>query len=278
MKAVKATPFPPGRQARPLVIALHCSGGNGRQWRKLAERLEPGAAFAAPDLHGAPGGPQWQGQGAFSLAREAEPVLALIDAHEGPVHLVGHSYGGGLALHVAAMRPDRIASLSLYEPSAFHLLKLFGWEGRAALLEIEQVANTIRQGLVNGAYRQAAATFVDYWNGTGAFDSLRPEQQDDLGAYVWKAALDFHALIEEPTPLSAYCGFGFPVLLARGQFAPSPTRLLAEKLADRIVRARLEIVQGAGHMGPLTHGDQVADLFANASGLMRLEAPVSRAA
>lgn len=275
---MKATPFLVGGQLRPLFVALHCSGGNGRQWRKLAERLGPGVAPATPDLLGVPGAPRWQGEGPFTLAREAELVLALIDAHEGPVHLVGHSYGGGLALHVAAMRPGRIESLSLYEPSAFHLLRLFGWEGRAALLEIERVASGIRQGLVTGAYRQAATAFVDYWNGKGAFDALRPEQQDDLAAYVWKAALDFHALIEEQTPLSAYCGFQFPVLLARGEFAPMPTRLLAHKLAERIPRGRLEVVHGAGHMGPLTHGAVVAEMFVRASGLGGYRGVGSRAA
>src|SRR6266536_155294 len=36
-----------------------------------------------------------------------------------PVHLIGHSYGGGVALRVAVERSNRIASLTLYEPAAF---------------------------------------------------------------------------------------------------------------------------------------------------------------
>src|SRR6266536_1481912 len=36
-----------------------------------------------------------------------------------PVHLIGHSYGGGVALRVAVERSNRIASLTLYEPTAF---------------------------------------------------------------------------------------------------------------------------------------------------------------
>ncbi|MER9864646.1 alpha/beta fold hydrolase [Mesorhizobium sp. M0185] len=102
----------------PLVIALHCSGGNGRQWRNLAERLDDSYRFIAPDLIGAPGGGTWTIAGAFHLADEAAGVLEMIDHRDG-VHLVGHSYGGGLALHTAAMRQDRLAGLSLYEPLPF---------------------------------------------------------------------------------------------------------------------------------------------------------------
>jgi len=45
------------------------------------------------------------------------------------VHLVGHCYGGVLALHVALARLDRIASMALYKPSAFQLLKQMGAPG-----------------------------------------------------------------------------------------------------------------------------------------------------
>lgn len=275
---MKFRAFPGVRQERPLVMALHCSGGSGRQWRKLAERMGDDVIFAAPDLCGASGSGRWRGDAPFRLSHEAEPIVARIDSHQGPVHLVGHSYGGGLALHVAALRPERITSLGLYEPSAFHLLKTLGRSGQAALREIERVANAIRQGLLTGAYRQAAITFADYWNGTGAFAALRCEQQDQLTAYVWKAALDFHALIGERTPLAAYCRFAFPVLLVRGEFAPRPTRLLTEELARRIQGSRVEVVPGAGHMGPLTHGDHVADLLCRAAGLDDRRTGISRAA
>jgi pimeloyl-ACP methyl ester carboxylesterase len=49
----------------------------------------------------------WSGEHAFTLADEAKRAIALIDGSEGKVHLVGHSYGGGVALHAALARPAR---------------------------------------------------------------------------------------------------------------------------------------------------------------------------
>ena len=111
----------PTASAHPLVVALHCSGGSSRQWRALAERLEGRATFFAPDLYGTAETGHWHGGHAFRLADEAAPLSATIGGWDGPVHLIGHSYGGALALHLASMRPARIASLILYEPTAFHL-------------------------------------------------------------------------------------------------------------------------------------------------------------
>lgn len=260
------------------VIALHCSGSGGRQWRRLAERLAPDHRLVAPDLIGSDEGGAWEGHGSFSLADEAAGIIALIDRMEGPVHLVGHSYGGGLALHIAARRPERLASLSLYEPSAFHLLKSTGGAGRAALQEIEGVAGAIHKGLADGSYRAAAERFVDYWNGTGAFDAMRPDLQARLVGYLPKASLDFRALIHEPSPISRYLGFRFPVLLLRGEHAPSPTRLVAEELAARLPVTALEVVAGAGHMGPVTHEAQVAERIARHVAQVGAQSATSRAA
>jgi len=76
-----------------------------------------------------------------------------------------------------------------------------------------------------------------------------------------KAPLDFRALIEEPTPASAYRALDFPVLILRGEHAPPPTRVIAESLSRLLPASRLLTVEGAGHMGPLTHPPEVAALI-----------------
>ena len=98
------------------------------------------------------------------------------------MHLVGHSYGGGVALRAAVERPNRIASLTLYEPSAFHLLKAMGARGAAAFAEILAITTKTAEGVITGDYSGAAFSFVDYWCGRGAWVALRPSVQAALNA------------------------------------------------------------------------------------------------
>jgi pimeloyl-ACP methyl ester carboxylesterase len=245
------------RPASPArVIALHCSGAGAGQWRGLREMLGPGYDLVAPEHYGCDSAGPWTGEHAFTLADEAARTIALIDDADGTVHLVGHSYGGAVALHAALARPDRIASLTLYEPSAFHLLKRFAGSD-AALAEITALARKTGEGVISGDYRGAAARFVDYWGGPGTWDAMRPSPQAALTRWVPKAPLDFTALIEEPTPAGAYAALHVPVLVLRGEHAPAPTRLIAERLPTLLPAAHLAVVAGAGHMGPLTHAAEV---------------------
>jgi pimeloyl-ACP methyl ester carboxylesterase len=246
-----------GSIERERVIALHCSGADARQWRRLGEMLDPKFELIAPEHYGCPSIGPWTGEHAFTLADEAARTIALIDAADRKVHLVAHSYGGGVALHVALARPDRIASLAIYEPSAFYLLRQLGDKGAAALAEIAAIAAETSKGVVSGDYRGAAAAFVDYWSGAGVWNVLEPALQQALVRWTPKAPLDFTALMEEPTPASAYARLRFPILIMRGEHAPAPTRLIAETLASLVRDARLAVIKGAGHMGPLTHAAEV---------------------
>jgi pimeloyl-ACP methyl ester carboxylesterase len=240
---------------RELVIALHCSGGSPSQWRQFREALGD-HELITPEHYGTNSLEAWPGDHAFSLADEAARVIEIIDRTSTPVHLVGHSYGGGVALRVAVERPNRIASMALYEPTAFHVLKQLGEDGAAGLREIVAVARHIGAGVLTGDYRASAEVFVDYWGGSGAWAALRPTLQQYLMRWVWKGPLDFHALIDEQTPLEAYRKFSFPVLVVRGEHAKAPVRLIAQALS-LIPTVRLSIVPGAGHMGPLTHAAEV---------------------
>jgi pimeloyl-ACP methyl ester carboxylesterase len=206
------------------VIGLHCSGAGAGQWRQLGETLRPTYRLFAPEHYGCERTGPWTGSHAFTLADEAARTIDLIDRSVSKVHLVGHSYGGGVALHVALARPARIVSLALYEPSAFHLLKLIGDRGAVAFAEIADITSVTAQGVITGDYAGAAAAFVDYWGGVGAWAALRPTVQAALIRWAPKAPLDFRALIEETTPLAAYSDLRMPILVMRGEHAPRPTR------------------------------------------------------
>jgi pimeloyl-ACP methyl ester carboxylesterase len=162
------------------AIALHCSGAGASQWDLLAETLGGKYRLLTPEHYGSVSRGPWPGQHAFTLADEAARTIALIDHSERKVHLVGHSYGGGVALHAALARPDRIASLALYEPSAFHLLPQLGASGVEARAEISGIATLVGDAVVRGDYRGGVAAFVDYWSGVGAWNAMRPAAQDTL--------------------------------------------------------------------------------------------------
>jgi pimeloyl-ACP methyl ester carboxylesterase len=239
------------------VIALHCSGAGAAQWRRLGDVLDSRYELVAPEHYGCDSVGPWSGEHAFTLADEAARTIGIIDRSDCKVHLVGHSYGGGVALRAAVERPNRIASLTLYEPSAFHLLKAMGASGAVALTEIRAIASQVANGVITGDYRGGVSSFVDYWGGPGAWAALRPSVQAALTRWTPKAPLDFRALIDEPTPASAYADLRFPALIMQGEHAPAPTRLIAETLPTLMPTAHLVVVAGAGHMGPLTHASEV---------------------
>jgi pimeloyl-ACP methyl ester carboxylesterase len=166
-----------------------------------------------------------------------------------------------VALHVAHKRPDCIASLALYEPSAFHLLKQVE-HGADPLADILAITHEAGIHVTAGDYRAAAAAFMDYWARKGAWEALPPEVQRSLTRWALKAPLDFRALLEEPTPLAAYAGLRMPALVMRGEHAPKPTFTIAVTLSAVMADACLAVVEGAGHMGPMTHAAVVSDLIA----------------
>ena len=95
----------------------------------------------------------------------------------------------------------------------------------------------------------------------GAWAALRPSVQAALIRWMPKAPLDFHALMQEPTSITAYAELHMPILVLRGEHAPRPTRFIAETLPRLLPAARLTVIDGAGHMGSLTHADAVSSIW-----------------
>ena len=244
-------------QRSEKIIALHCSGWNAKQWGSLRDVLAGNFELLTPEHYGCESRGNWRGEHAFTLADEAAQSIELIDQSDDRVHLVGHSYGGALALHIALARPHKVASLVLYEPCAYHLLRQIGQAGDVGIAEIMELSGFVCARVAVGDFKDAMSSFLDYWNGPDAWAALRPDLRELMLRWAPKAPLEFHALMEEPVLLSAYAELNMPVLLMRGEYTPAPTDAIATALSVTLPNCRLVNVSGAGHMGHVTHASDV---------------------
>jgi len=236
------------------VVLLHSSGSSATQWRSLAERLGERYKVIAPNLYNYGGTSQWPGRRPFHLECEAEIVLALLKRVNKRAHLVGHSYGGAVALHVAGLRRDLLQSLTLIEPVAFHLLRE---TDALALAEITEIGESVMRAITRGEYVAGFERFVDYWSGPQTSSWIPADSLDAMAARLPKIALEFHAALNEPTRLEDFRSMTVPALLLCGTKSPRPTRRICELLERMLPNAALTTIDDAGHMAPMTHRDQV---------------------
>lgn len=238
------------------VLLLHSSQSNSGQWRALINLLQHDFDVLAIDLLGYGNAPAatLDSPESFRFADELPRILAAVRQAQWqqPVHLVGHSYGGALALKIALEQPVAVASLAVFEPVAFHILDAQD-SGRQ---QVEQIAGQMDQ--LDAA--QATARFVDYWNDEGFFARLPARVQQVMISQTSKVILDFAALMGEPHKATDYAQLALPVLLLQGKY----TQLSAQQVAARLLQVLPQVTTttiDCGHMGPLTHSELVNPLL-----------------
>ena len=245
--------IPPTDAGTPLVIGLHSSASSPRQWNGLAQTLGNAYRFAAPPLIGYGDAPDWQYQRPLSLDDEAQRIEPLIEAEREGVHLVGHSFGGAVALRLALRNPERVRSLSLYEPVLFSILN----DEAVDRPEVNAVRIAIRRSLYSGRKAFAAKVFVEYWSGPGAWDALDVRRQEAIIERMRKVDAEFDAVNCNQITLDEFRAIGAPVLLLQGENTRRPARRIADLLGTVLPDAARKLVRGAGHMGPITHAAEV---------------------
>jgi pimeloyl-ACP methyl ester carboxylesterase len=242
----------PGRKpgsTKPCIIALHCSLGSGRQWSKLVQQLGPGHDVIAPDIAG-----YGDNRGGLELpVTLTEEIAALggIDQAAGPIHLIGHSYGGAIAFKMATVSPfaDRVRSLTLIEPVLPTLLD----EGDADREQFARLAREVSADLWSRQPARAIDRFLTFWSGSAPPEELPPDAKLRLVERVEKVAFDFTAAFDELTVAAAAACIRVPTLLIAGGLSPPLTQRIVARLAAIMPEAETRHVVTAGHMLPITH-------------------------
>lgn len=235
----------------PTVLCLHSSTGSHGQWRGLMAQLAGQAAVLAPDFHGHGRSPAWPADADTSLQLDALATLRLLPPDRG-VHLVAHSYGAAVALQIALSQPARVHSLTLYEPVAFGVLHAMAPESDA-LAEIADIASRVARMAAQGRHEAAADAFVCYWGGPHAWRGMSEAQRESVASRIGTVPLHFEALFGAQWGPAHLRALRMPVLLMNGSRTRQSARHVAELLGSALPGAKRLEVEGAAHLGPMTH-------------------------
>lgn len=234
----------------PIVLG-HSSTGSSGQWRELISRLSKRYRLLAPDHLGYgrtgshPGKPPL-----FEL--EVSIIEALVDLAGAPAHLIGHSYGGSLVSRAALRMPDRVRSLSLIEPTLFHLLRPAGRFDEYA--EIKAVADRVVRYVDSGDPQEAARGFIDYWVSKGAYAAMDERLRNAVANGMPKLRAEWLATFDAWGATSeALATIEAPIQLIGATETTKPASAVIDVLREIWPTARHTDVEGAGHLSPITH-------------------------
>ncbi len=243
-------------QGPRAALMIHCSLADSGIWARMAQSLSGALTMTAFDLPGHGRSGDWDGRGEMSAVCTA--IAADFAQAGGPVDVIGHSFGGVVALRLAVERPDLVRSLVMIEP-VFFAAGLRSRPDACAAHLAEQ--RRLVAAMEAGDLAEAARNFIGQWGGGRPWDSFGAERQARIArqmpliAAVGPALYDDAAGLLKPDVLEAV---DIPVLLLEGSEAPEIIPAITGALAARLPCAQRGVIGGAGHMSVATHPDQLS--------------------
>jgi pimeloyl-ACP methyl ester carboxylesterase len=242
------------------VVCLHAGSGTSAQWRSLTEQLGDRYRIIACDMSSSGRSPALGPEVAYTLDAEVDFLEPVFEAAGSAFHLIGHSFGGAVALKAALRHGSRVKSLTLIEPTLFALLLADAPDSDAAREILRHTESTSRLA-EHGDFDAAGEEFVDYWDRPGAWAAMREETRAGLGANMRLIRQVWDALLRDTVRLSDIAAIDVATLLLLGANSNRPTRALGDILVGALPRLRRIDMEGVGHMAPLTHPDRVNPLI-----------------
>ena len=226
-----------------LVVLVHGSLDRSAGLLKLSRRLDGRFRVTRYDRRGY--GRSVPHDGPFTMSAQVDDLAEVIAAepdHERCV-VVGHSYGGNVALALAERAPHLVDAVVTYESPLSWLPWWGGSAGSSAMASRDDPA-------------EAAELFMRRLIGDERWERLPPSTRAARRG-EGPAMLGELADLREHAPWEAD-RITVPVLVMFGEHGQPHHRRGAETLADWLPDSRLEMVPDARHFGPNTHPDDVA--------------------
>ena len=248
----------------PTIVFVPGSCSTGAAWRPVISALGGRYRCVTTSLCGYGATVERRTIDDPSIRHETDVVEAVIRRAGGPVHLVGHSFGGLVSLAVALRGQSPgghvpLASLTIAEAPGPELLQALGEDRHY------RAFRDMTDGYFAAFHRgdtEAIAAMVDFYAGAGTFASWPPRVRAYAVDTTAVNVLDWanaYAFALSPEWLA---GIGLPVLVMRGGASHPAVQRLNELLSRHIAGASLATIPGAAHFMIATHAEDVARAIA----------------
>jgi lipase len=241
------------------VVFLHSGVGSAGEWKQVFSLWPEGYRLAAIDAYRDGSGPGVAGR--RTLDDYADQVYAVAEHVGASVRLVGFSWGGATAIRVAAAAPELVHSLALIEPEAYALLRT---QEAAAYAQIRGLRDRWCAHVRSGRWYEAFEEFVDFYNGSGSFAGW-PAPRREAFLAVQQSRGDLWDVLFDDTRLTldALAAVTAPVHVIEGSRTSAVDHAICDIVRRHAPHARHTLIEGAGHMMPLTHPELLTRALLN---------------
>jgi pimeloyl-ACP methyl ester carboxylesterase len=241
------------RGSGPALVLVPGSCSTGAAWRPVIASLGDRFRFVTTSLLGYGKTAERRTQTDYAIEREAEIVESVVRRAGVAVHLVGHSFGGLVALIVALRGRVPLASLTVLEAPVVEILRERSED--AFYQDFRTMTDGYFRAFENGE-REAIVAMVDFYGGEGTFAAWPPRVRDYAMATTgvnildWRSAyaLSFDALAQIAVPTLVCAGAGSHPAMRRAN-ALAQASIPGSRFAD---------IPGAAHFMISTHPAEVA--------------------
>lgn len=208
---------------------------------RVAREIESSAHVLRYDRRGY--GKSWPHHGPFTIADQVSDLVSLLAGV--PAVLIGHSFGGNVALACAATHPQLVLGVSTYETP----LSWFPW----------WPGSTAGAASMQGDVSDAAERFMRRLIGDDRWEDLPPKTKEQRRREGLALTSELRALREHApwTAAEVTC----PVLCGYGERGREHHRHSATWQAENLPNGQLVVLPGAAHDAPTRHAHEFAQNF-----------------
>lgn len=236
----------------PPLLTIHGGLGSWRSWSAVADRLADRFEVVLYDRRGR--GDSDFGTEPHTFAREVQDALAVLDAVGPHVAVLGHSFGGAIALELALTVASRVKRVAVYEPAA----------GVGDVIGAEQIAAMQRlldegEPLASVELGFTALADAEFMQSAGPTASRSSAERAALAELAPTVPRELAAAASLGTDLGRYAAVRVPALVVAGDASPSRMRRGCAALAGTLPAGTLVELPGVAHVAHMTAPDLVAE-------------------